>query len=133
MQTMSIVFSEELSPTFLNTGTTDKTLRQYGKQDSFRQIFQSFASIYEISDSKLFRPTVGIHSGTEVFDESSFITNVILILRVTEILYSYRLVLEGKKVKETPESSRLEFLEKFSANSFPLLDSADSTSGPLNR
>ena len=42
------------------------------------------------------------------------------ILGVTEILWSFRLVLEGKTGKEIPESSRLEFLEKFSANNFAL-------------
>ena len=36
----------------------------------------------------------------------------------------------GKKI---PESSRLEFLEKFSANNFALSDAEDNTSGPLNR
>ena len=36
----------------------------------------------------------------------------------------------GKKV---PESSRLEFLEKFSANNFALLDAEDNTSRPVNR
>ena len=35
--------------------------------------------------------------------------------------------------KEIPESSRLEFLEKFSANNFALSDAEDNTSGPLNR
>ena len=50
-----------------------------------------------------------------------------------EILCSFKLVLEGKTGKETPESSRLEFKEKFSANNFALLDAEDSTSGPLNR
>ena len=35
--------------------------------------------------------------------------------------------------KEIPESSRLEFLEKFSANNFALSDVEDNTSGPLNR
>ena len=39
---------------------------------------------------------------------------------VTEILCIFRLVLEGKAGKETPESSRLEFLEKFLGNSFAL-------------
>ena len=38
-----------------------------------------------------------------------------------------------KTGKEIPESSRLEFLEKFSANNFALSDAEDSTSGPLNR
>ena len=52
---------------------------------------------------------------------------------VTEILCSFRLVLEEKTGKEIPESSRLEFLEKFSANNFALSDAEDNTSGPLNR
>ena len=51
------------------------------------------------------------------------------ILEVTEILCSFKLVLEGKKGKEIPESSRLEFLEKFSANNFALSDAEDNTSG----
>ena len=52
---------------------------------------------------------------------------------VTEILWSFRLVLEGKTSKEIPESSRLEFLEKFSADNFPLSDEEDNISGSLNR
>ena len=55
------------------------------------------------------------------------------ILGVTEILCSFKLVLEGKTGKEIPESSRLEFLEKFSANNFALSDAEGNTSGPLNR
>ena len=55
------------------------------------------------------------------------------ILGVIEILCSFKLVLEGKTGKEIPESSRLEFLEKFSANNFALSDAEDNTSGPLNR
>ena len=52
---------------------------------------------------------------------------------VTEILWSFKLVLEGKTGEEIPESSRLEFLEKFSANNFALSDAEDNTSRPLNR
>ena len=55
------------------------------------------------------------------------------ILGVTEILCSFKLVLEGKTAKETLESSRLEFLEMFSANSFALSDIEGDTSGPLKR
>ena len=55
------------------------------------------------------------------------------IIRVTEILCSFRLVLEGKTGKEIPESSRLAFLEKFSGNNFVLSDTEDNTSGLLNR
>ena len=54
------------------------------------------------------------------------------IFGVTEILCSFRFVLEGK-TKEIPGSSRLDFLEKFSANNFALSDTEDNTSGPLNR
>ena len=52
---------------------------------------------------------------------------------VAETLCSFRLFLEGKTGKETSESSRLEFLEKFSANNFALSDAEDNTSGALNR
>ena len=38
-----------------------------------------------------------------------------------------------EKGKEIPESSRLEFIEKFSANNFALSDAEDNTSGPSNR
>ena len=52
---------------------------------------------------------------------------------VTEILYSFRLVLKGKTGKEIPESSRLDFLEKFLANNFALSDVEENTSSLLNR
>ena len=55
------------------------------------------------------------------------------ILGVVEMLCSFRVIQEGKTGKEIPESSRLAFLEKFSANSFALSDAEDNTSGPLNR
>ena len=51
---------------------------------------------------------------------------------VTEILCSFKLVLEGKIGKDIPESSRPEFLEKFSGKTFALSDTED-TSGLLNR
>ena len=58
---------------------------------------------------------------------------ILTILGVTEILYSFRLVLEGKTGKGIPESSRLEFLEKFSANNFSSSDVEHNTSSTLNR
>ena len=51
----------------------------------------------------------------------------------TKILCIFKLVLEGKSGKEIPESSRLEFIEKFSANNYALSDAEDKTSGSLNR
>ena len=52
---------------------------------------------------------------------------------VPEILCSLWLVLEGITGKEIPESSRLEFSEKFLANSFALSDAEDNIFGSLNR
>ena len=57
----------------------------------------------------------------------------LIILGVTEILCSFRLVLAGKTGKEITESSRLEFLQKFSANNFVSSDAEDNTSGLLKR
>ena len=53
------------------------------------------------------------------------------ILGVTQLLYSFRLVLKWKIGKKIPESSRLEFLEKFSENNFAVSDAEDNTSGLL--
>ena len=55
------------------------------------------------------------------------------IFGVTEILCSFRLVLEGKTGKEISESSRSEFLEKFWANKLALPDTEDKLSRLLNR
>ena len=56
-----------VSPTFLNTGATDQTFQQSGKQDSFRHIWESLASILKSSDSQFFRSTTGIQSGPDAF------------------------------------------------------------------
>ena len=52
---------------------------------------------------------------------------------VPEILCSFKLVLEGKTHKEIPESSRLEFFKRFSANNLALSDAEDNTSMLLNK
>ena len=49
------------------------------------------------------------------------------ILEVIEKLCSFRLVLEKKTGKEIPDSSRLEFLEKFLANNSALSDAQDNS------
>ena len=89
--------------------------------------------MYESSGSQFFRTTTGIQSGPDAFDESRFVMTFLTILGVMEILCSFRLVLEGKTGKEIPESSRLEFLEKFLTNNFALSNAEDNTPGPLNR
>ena len=73
-----------------------------------------------------------MQSGPDAFDESRFVMTFLSNLGVTEILCSFRLNLEEKTGKEIPESSRLEFLEKFLANNFALSDVQDNTSRLLN-
>ena len=95
--------------------------------------FQISANMYESSSSQFFGTTTGIHAGPNAFDESRFGMTLLTTLRVTEVSYSFRLVLEGKTGKVIPKSLRLEFLEKLLANNFALSDAEDSTCRPLNR
>ena len=83
----------------------------------------------ECSGSQFFRTTTGIQSGPDAFDKPRFVMAFLAILGVTEILYSFRLVLDQKTGKEIPESSRLKFLERFSANNFGLSDAEDNNVG----
>ena len=89
--------------------------------------------MFESSSSQFFRTTTGIQSRPDGYDKSRFVMTFLTILGVTEILCSFRLVLEGKTGKEIPDSSRLEFLEKFLANNFALPGAEDNTFSPLNR
>ena len=82
--------------------------------------------MYESSGSQFFRTTTGIQSGPDAFDKSRFIMTFLTIFGVTEILCSFKLVLEGITV-----SSTLEFLKKFSANNSALSDPEDNTFGPF--
>ena len=107
--------------------------QQSGKQDFFRHILKSSASMCESSGSQYFRTPTGIPSGPNAFGESRLVMTFLTILGVMKILCNFRLVLEGKTGKEIPESSKLEFLEKCLANNFTLSDAEDDTSGPLNR
>ena len=80
--------------------------------------------MYESSGLQFFRTTTGIQSRPDTFDESrfviTFLTRFVMtfltILGVMKILCSFRLVLEWKTGTEIPESTRLEFLEKFLIN-----------------
>ena len=107
------ILALDLSPTFLNTETTNETFQQSKKQDSFRQMLKSSESMYESSRSQFFRTINEIQSGQGTLYESKFIMTFLTILRVTKKLYSFRLVLEGKTSKEISELLRLEFLEVF--------------------
>ena len=97
-----------------------------------RHLLKSSANMQESSGSQFFRTTTGIQSRPDAFDKLRFVTTFVTILGVTKILFSFKLVLEGKIGRETSESSRLEFKEKFSANNFALSDAEGNTSGPSN-
>ena len=56
--------------------------------------------MYESSGSQVFRTITRIQSGPNAFDESMFVMAFLTILGVTEISYTFRLVLEGKTDKE---------------------------------
>ena len=83
--------------------------------------------MWESSGSELLRTTTGMQSGPDGCEKSRFIMTFLTILAVAELLCSFRLVLEGKKGKEMRESSKLEFLDQFSANNFALSDAEDNT------
>ena len=127
------VFSIDRSPTFLNIGPTDETFQQSRKHDFFRRMLENSVIIYESSGSLFFRFTAGIYSGASAFDKSRSIKAFLDNLKVRGILYSFRLVLKGKARKEIPGSSRLEFLEKFSASNSVLSDVEDNTLDSLIR
>ena len=52
--------------------------------------------MYESSGSQFFRTITGIQSGPDAFDESRLVMTFLTILGVTETLYRFRSVLEGK-------------------------------------
>ena len=89
--------------------------------------------MYKSSGLQFFRTTIGIQSRSNALNESRFVMTFSTILGVTEILCSFRLVLEEKTGKEIPESSRFESLEKLLANNFALSDTEDNTPKSLNR
>ena len=92
------------------------------------------ATMFGSSGSQFFRPTNGIQLGPKNnFDKSRLIITFLTNLGVTDKLCSFRLVLEGKIGQEVPNPSRLEFLEKFLANSFTLSDAEDNHSEAFNR
>ena len=83
--------------------------------------------MYESSYSYLLRTNTGIQSELDVFDEARLVLTFLANLGVTGILCIFRVVLKRKASKETPGSSRLEFLEKFSANKFAVSDTECNT------
>ena len=80
-----------------------------GKQDSFRHILKSSASMYGSSGSQFFRTTTEIKSGPDTLDESGFVMNFLTDLGVMEIFCSIRLVLEGRPAVKRYKSFQKSF------------------------
>lgn len=59
--------------TFLNTGITDETLQQSGKQGSFKQELKRSTNKYETPGSHFFKIITGIKSGLESFEGISWL------------------------------------------------------------
>ena len=89
--------------------------------------------MYKSSCPQFLRTTTEIQLGPDVFDKFKVQYNLFNHLEVTEILCSFRLVLEDKLGKGIAKSSRSEFLEKYLAKKFASSDAEDNTSGPLKR
>ena len=62
--------------------------------------------MYQSSGSQFFRTTTGMQSGPDAFDKPRLVITFLINFGVTEVVCSFRLVLEGKTGKEIPESSR---------------------------
>ena len=125
-----VFFSSRPFPNILKYRITHEIFQRSGKQDSFRHILKSSASIYESSGSQFFRITTGIQSGPDPSDEPRFIMTFLTILGVMEISYSFRM--KGKQVKRY-QSHQDRVLRKVLANNFALLDAGDNISRLLNR
>ena len=86
--------------------------QESGKQDSFRHILKSVASIYESLGSQFFRTTTWIQSAPDALHKSSLVMTFLTNLGAIEILCSFRLVLDGRTSKDIPESSRFRVSRK---------------------
>ena len=63
---------------------------------TFSDALKNSSSMCVSSGSQFFKTTTGIQSGPDTLDESRFVMTFLIIFGVTEILCSFKLVLEGK-------------------------------------
>ena len=101
----------DLSPAFLNTGTTDETFKNLENKNFSDPCWRVQPVCMKVQAHSSLEPP--IQSGRDAFDKSRFGMTFLTFLGVMVILCSFRWVLEGKTGKEIPESSRLEFFQKF--------------------
>ena len=82
-------------------------------------MLKTSASIYESSGFQFFRTTTGIQSGSNAFGKSKLVAIFLANTRLTTILCSFRLFLEGKSGKQVPELSRWSSLKWFQKKDLP--------------
>ena len=79
------ILALDLSPTFLNTETTNETFQHSGKQDSFRDsLLESSPNTYQSSGPQFIKTNTGMQSGSDPFDESRFGMTFLTILGVVK-------------------------------------------------
>ena len=96
-----VVFRCRPFPNILKDWDHQWNLPRIWKTRLFQALIEEFSCLKESSGSKFFRITTGIQSGPSAFDKSEFFMTSLIILGVTEILCSFRLVWEGKICRDT--------------------------------
>ena len=76
----------------MNTESTDDSFQHSQRKDSFKEILNSSATMYETLGSQFFRTTTAIQSGPETFEESRLVMSFSNNLAVIGKLCSFRLV-----------------------------------------
>ena len=92
----------DLSPTFLNTGITNVSLKIWKSRNSLENktdTFWRFQLVCIKVHSCFFTTTTGIQLRPDDFNKFRFTMTFLAILRVREIFHDFRLVLEGKAGK----------------------------------
>ena len=92
-------------------------------------MYESSAGVYGSSGSQFFRTTTGIQSRPDIKVGHDLLNQ----FGVAGIILNFTLNIESKEGKEIPESSKLEFSEKLSANNFSSSTAENNTSETLNR
>ena len=136
----------DLSPAFLNAWTTDDPFQQYGKQYFSNSYWRVQLVCMKVEDHFSSEPPLEYNEDQMTFKNQGHLLLFLLTWELQEyyavssrLVRLLRLVPERKTDKETPECSRLEFLETFRSNNFASsdaeynVDAEDNSSWLLNR
>ena len=129
----AVVLCHTSFPTFVITRASMRPFNSLENKIPLHTYWRVQLLYMKIKFLTVLRTTTGIESGPYAFGKSRLVMTLLTNLGVTEILYSFILALKCKTGKGILESSRLEFLEMFSASSNTLPDAEYNTSRLLNR